>query len=59
MMEREVTTQEITTGGVERGSTELEGSYDCSSSEISLGTEFVSEKWDAWITESQNHVVWE
>lgn len=52
MMERGVTTSEITTDGVERGSTELEGSYDCSSSEISLGSEIISEKWDAWILES-------
>lgn len=52
MMESGVTTEEITTGDVGRGSTELEGSYDCSSSEISLGNEFIFEKWDALIIES-------
>lgn len=40
-MEKGVTTEEMTTDGVERGRLELEGSYNCSSSEISLGTDFI------------------
>lgn len=40
-MEKGVTTEETTTDGVETGSIELEGSYDCSSSEISLRTDFI------------------
>lgn len=33
-MENRVATEEMTTDGVERKSVELEGSYECSSSEI-------------------------
>lgn len=41
MMEKRVTTEEMTTDSVEKGSIKLEGTYDYSSSEISLGTDFI------------------
>lgn len=38
-MEKGVTIAEMSTGSVGRGIIELEGSHDCNSSEISLGTD--------------------
>jgi len=40
-MEKGVTTEEMTTDGIERGIIELKGSYDCSSSEIKFGTDLL------------------